>query len=315
MFLWITPFIVLSLLVSMTMKPPVIPGTLRPASLLPLNSSSQVLHSLCVNTLTAVSYASRISLTHILPFSCSPLYIKSHASHPFQQVFYDFISNLPVSSSFNSLLVMVDHGLTKGVILCSTKKTTTTERVAVLFFHKVYLCFRLYDKIISDQGLQFASTFAKELGKLLHYDLSLSTAYHPQSDGGTECVNQEVKTYLQIFCRSNPGSRADKISHAEFTHNHHPHSITNQSLFYLMMGYEPHTLPSLISNSSIPTVETHLKSLVAARDETLTAHELSHQVMSLHNNQRFTSFSKGNKIWLEARNLKCLITNSKFTLK
>ena len=91
---------------------------------------------------------------------------------------------------------MVDHGLTKGVILCPTKKTITAEGVAALFFHKVYLRFGLYDKIISDQGPQFTSAFAKELGKLLNYDLSLSIAYHLQSDSETEHVNQEVETYL-----------------------------------------------------------------------------------------------------------------------
>ena len=149
------------------------------------------------------------------------------------------------------------------VILCPTKKTITAEGVAALFFHQVYLHFRLYNKIISDCGPQFTSVFSKELGKLLNYNLSLSTTYHPQSDGETEYVNQEVEMYLWIFCGSNPGSWADKISHAEFAHNHCPHSVTNQSPFYLMMGYKPHALPSLISNSSIPIVESHLKSLIA----------------------------------------------------
>ena len=159
------------------------------------------------------------------------------------------------------------------------------------------------------------SAFAKELGKLLNYNLSLSTAYHPQSNGKTECVNQEVETYLRIFCGSNPGSWADKISHAKFAHNHRPHSITNQSLFYLMMGYEPHALPSLISDSSISAVESHLKSFIAARDEALATHELARQVLSSHNNRGFTPFTKGNKVWLEARNLKRSITNPKFAPK
>ena len=112
---------------------------------------------------------------------------------------------------------MVNHGLTKGVILCLTKKMVTTEGIATLFFYKVYLHFGFYDKIISDRGPQFTSAFAKELGKLLNYNLSLSTTYHPQSDGEMEQVNQKIKTYLRIFCRSNPASWADKIPHAEFT--------------------------------------------------------------------------------------------------
>ena len=76
--------------------------------------------------------------------------IKSLASCPFQQISCDLITDLPISSGFDSLLVVVDHGLTKGVILCPTKKSITAEGIASLFFHKVFLCFRLFDKVISD---------------------------------------------------------------------------------------------------------------------------------------------------------------------
>ena len=65
-----------------------------------------------------------------------------------------------LSSGFDSLLVVVDHGLTKGVILCPTKKSITAEGIAFLFFHKVFLRFGLFDKVISDCGPQFASAFA-----------------------------------------------------------------------------------------------------------------------------------------------------------
>ena len=79
--------------------------------------------------------------------------IKSVASHPFQQISCYLIMHLPVSSGFDSLLVMVDHGLTKGVILCPTKKSVTTEGIATLFFHMVFLRFGLFDKVISDHKL------------------------------------------------------------------------------------------------------------------------------------------------------------------
>ena len=99
----------------------------------------------------------------------------------------------------------------------------------------------------------------------------------------------------------------------EFTHNHHPHSITNQSSFYLMMGYEPYVLSTVLSETSIPTIETHLKSLSAAR--AFATHELTRQVMSFRNHQDFKPFKKGDKVWLEAKNLKHSITNLKFTSK
>ena len=241
--------------------------------------------------------------------------IHSLASRPFQQVSCDLITDLPLSAGFDSLLVVVDHGLTKGVILCPTKKSITAEGVADLFFHKVFLRFGLYDKIISDRGPQFASAFAKALGKILNYDLSLSTAYHPQSDGETERVNQEVETYLRIFCGDNPTAWSEKISHAEFTHNHRPHSVTGKSPFFLMMGFEPRALPSLLPESPLPAIETRLKALSAARDEALAAHELARQVMASRTHKNFTPFALGDKVWLEARNLKRSISNPKFAAK
>ena len=195
------------------------------------------------------------------------------------------------------------------------KKSITAEGIASLFFHKVFLRFGLFDKVISDRGPQFASAFTRELRKLLHYDLSLSTAYHLQSDGETERVNQEIETYLQIFYGNNPASWSESIAHAEFTHNHRPHSVTNQSLFYLMMRYEPCALPSVIANTSIPTVESRLKTLSTACNEALAAHKLAQQVMSSHSRRGFKPFTKGDKVWLEARNLKHLIINLKFAPK
>ena len=54
------------------------------------------------------------------------------------------------TNSFNSLLVVVDHGLSKGVILCPTKKTITAEGVTTIIFRKLYTRFGLFNKIISN---------------------------------------------------------------------------------------------------------------------------------------------------------------------
>ena len=110
----------------------------------------------------------------------------SEQTLPFKQISYDLTTGLPPSNGFDALLVMVDHGLSKGVILCPTKKTVTADGIATIIFQKLYACFGLFDKVISDRGPQFAANFAKELGRILGYEISLSTAYHPQTDGETE---------------------------------------------------------------------------------------------------------------------------------
>ena len=132
--------------------------------------------------------------THPTTPALSPL--PSSCTCPFQQLSVDLITGLPPSHGCDSLLVMVNHGLSKGVILILCNKDIDAKGVADLFFKHVFLCFGLHDHLISDRGLQFASAFAKELARILGYDLKLSTAYHPQTDGETKQVNQEVETYL-----------------------------------------------------------------------------------------------------------------------
>ena len=66
---------------------------------------------------------------------------------------------------------------------------------------------------------------------------------------------------------------------AKFVHNHHPHSSTGKSPFYLMLGYEPQAIPNIIKKSHLPTVEEHLMNLEKARDKALTAHKLTQQLM------------------------------------
>ena len=134
------------------------------------------------------------SNTHLTIPNLNP--ISSKTTLPFKQVSTDLITDLLISKGFDSILVVVNHGLMKGVKLCPCNKTIMAEGVAQLFFNNVYCQYGLYDKIISNRGPQFASAFAKELSHLLGYELRLLTAYHPQTDGETKQVNQEVETYL-----------------------------------------------------------------------------------------------------------------------
>jgi len=226
------------------------------------------------------------------------------ATRPFLQISVDLVTDLPESGGFDSVMVMVDHGLMKGVILSPCKKTITSEGVAQLFFKKVFLRFGLYDKIISDRGPQFASKFAKELGRLLDYEVALSTAYHPQTDGQTEHLNQELETYLHIYCRSAPLDWVKHLPMAEFVHNHRKHDSRNASPFFLMMGYEPRGIPHILPNSAIPAAEDRIRYLQKTREEAITCHNLATQRMATQSyGKKFEPWKVGEKVWLSAKNL------------
>ena len=109
--------------------------------------------------------------------------------------------------------------------------------------------------MISDRGPQFASALTRELACLLQYDVILSTAYHPQTDGETERVNQELETYLRLFTSNKPEEWSTLLPMAEFAHNSTTHSITQRTPFSLMMGYEPWAYPSL-GKTFLPNLES-----------------------------------------------------------
>jgi len=77
-----------------------------------------------------------------------------------------------------------------------TTEKTTAEGLAQLFRDNVWQLHRLPESIISDRGLQFAAGLMRELNKLLGIRTKLSTTFHPQIDGQTERMNQELEQYL-----------------------------------------------------------------------------------------------------------------------
>jgi hypothetical protein len=132
--------------------------------------------------------------THPTVSPLSP--IKSITTHPFAVPTMDFITDLPESKGFDSIMAMVDQNTTKGVTFIPTNKTVSMAEAACLFYKKVYMQFGLPGKIISDRDPCFVSNLFQELRKLLGVKLAMSTAYHPQMDGKTEQFNQELEIYL-----------------------------------------------------------------------------------------------------------------------
>jgi hypothetical protein len=65
-------------------------------------------------------------------------------------------------------------------------------------------------------------------------------AYHPQADGQTECVNQELEQHLQVFINECQDNWDKLLPMVEFQYNNHVHSRTQQTPFYLDSGRHPY---------------------------------------------------------------------------
>ena len=98
-------------------------------------------------------------------------------------------------------------------------------------------------------------------------------------------------------------------------HNQRTAQGRNASLFYVMMGYNPHAIPSVYPSTPVSAGETCLKLLKKVHKEALAAHELARQRMAEHIIRGFTPFRKGQRVWLDAKNLHFLADSKKFAMK
>jgi hypothetical protein len=216
----------------------------------------------------------------------------------------DFITDLPQSDGFDSIFIVVDQGLTKGVILMPCNKTITAEQTADLYIRNVFKNFGLPDVMISDRGPQFASHVFKGIMDSLRIKHKMSTAFHPQTDGQTERYNAELEAYLRIFCAYEPDTWNKMLPMAQFAHNSRTHEALKQSPFQLMYGTSPIALPLVSDKTNAPTADNRIKTLFLAREEALAAHDLARAKMMERTTRKTKPFKVNDKVWLESRNLK-----------
>jgi len=105
---------------------------------------------------------------------------------------------LPLVQGYDIILVVVDQ-FTKMAHFVPTTEKTTAEGLARLFRDNVWRLHGLPESIISDRGPQFTAGLIRELNEMLGIKTKLSTAFHPQTDGQTERMNQELEQYLCMF--------------------------------------------------------------------------------------------------------------------
>jgi len=147
----------------------------------------------------------------------------------------NFISELSESHGYDAIMVVVDLTGKHGHFI-PTHTTVTTLGSVQLYLQHVWKLHGLLLSVLSNHGPQFMSQFMRKLYCLLGIKVAASTAYHPQTNGQTECVNQELEQYLCVFVNERQDDWDEWLPMAEFAYNNHVHSSTQHMPFFINTG-------------------------------------------------------------------------------
>jgi len=149
----------------------------------------------------------------------------------------DFITKLPVVAGKDVILVVCNR-LSKMTHFMATMEGISAEGLARLFQDNVWKLHGLPESVVSNRGPQFAAELMKELNRMLGIKTKLSTAFHPQTDGQTEQMNQELEQYLWLFIEHRQKDWPEWLAAAEFAVNNKVHIATKVSPFMANYGKE-----------------------------------------------------------------------------
>jgi Integrase zinc binding domain len=172
---------------------------------------------------------------------------------PFETVAMDLIMDLPVSEGFDAIFTITDHDTTKATVFIPCNKTIDALNAAQLYTKHVFPYYGAPKRIISDRDPHFTAELAKELCCLLDIKQNISTAYHPQTDGQSECSNQWLEQYVWIYTNYQQTDWTAWLPLAQYVHNSWTSSTTKKTPFNLLIGYMLRLHVS-ISQSHIPEV-------------------------------------------------------------
>jgi hypothetical protein len=159
-------------------------------------------------------------------------------TRPWERISMDIVGPLPESNGYDALFVVVDY-YSKAIKLEPITIEATMQDIAKVLWQQVFHDHGLPKVMVHDRDTKFVSQWATELNRLLGIKQNPSTVYHPQTDGQTEWVNQEIEKYLQAFVSYQQANWTEWLDLAEFAYNDRAHSTTQQSLFYVMHGQHP----------------------------------------------------------------------------
>ncbi len=225
---------------------------------------------------------------------------------PWSHLGVDFATDLPPSNGFTTILVVVDR-FSKSCKLIPLRGFPSALETAESLFQHIFRNFGLPEDIVSDRGPQFTSRVWRGFLHLLGVSVSLSSGYHPQTNGQTERKIQEIGRYLRAYYHEHQDSWSQFLPWAEYAQNSLRQETTGLTPFQCVLGYQPPLFPWTEERSEVPAVDHWFRESKRVWD---SAHVHLQQAVRRHtansDTRRSTNpiYQPGDRVWLSTRDIR-----------
>jgi len=175
-----------------------------------------------------------------------------------------------------------------------------------LYWDHVWKLHGLPNMVISDHGPQFVLGFMRELNKILWINTRLSTTYHPQTDGQTERMNQELEQYLRMFMDYCQMNWLEWLAIAKFSYNNKIQKSIKISPFYANYGFNPRMGFKPWRDVKVQAVDKFVDELKNIQEEAGAAlHKACDDMKHFADWTRVHAleYKEGDQVWLSTKNL------------
>uniref|UniRef100_A0A8C8DEE2 Integrase catalytic domain-containing protein n=1 Tax=Oryzias sinensis TaxID=183150 RepID=A0A8C8DEE2_9TELE len=224
---------------------------------------------------------------------------------PWSHLAMDFVTGLPPSHGNAVILTVVDR-FSKMAHFIPLPQLPTASETANLMINHVFRHHGIPVDIVSDRGPQFTSQVWKAFCSALGATVSLTSGYHPQSNGQAERANQELEAALRCLAAQNQQDWSQFLVWIEYAHNTHPSSATGISPFEAALGYSPPLFPSQELDLAVPSVQHHLQRCQRIWTQTKAALlRTKESNCQIANRRRVVGpdYQPGQRVWLSTRNI------------
>ncbi len=217
----------------------------------------------------------------------------------------DFVTGLPPSEGNTTILTVVDR-FSKMVKFIPMPKLPSAKQTANIMLTHVFRTFGFPRNILSDWGPQFVAQFWGAFCQLVGATVSLSLGYHPQTNGQTERLSQDLETGLHCLTSENPSAWSKMLPWIEYAHNTLPSASTGLTPFQVVFGYQPPLFSALEKEVSIPAAATMVRrcrGMWVRAWRSLLKTSAAYKRSADSHRRPAPVYRPGQRVWLSTKNL------------